>query len=179
MCLTGVQKLQEQPFMGFLSCSQQIQWGKMKLNYPQVSMTDTHCAYRLVDNKLLFMDNSEKFPWDLEMEGHVFQERRLNWAIPQENHDIETSKLMCHLYLCSENWIHERFTQLPEKEKKGRSWHSWILFGALWKMSSFNACHCVGMSRIALSWLLLSLIEHQLCIHSMTLQDLFHPHTGL
>lgn len=48
-------------------------------------MTDTHCAYRMVNNKLLFMDNSEKFPWDLKIEAHVFLERRLNWAIPQKN----------------------------------------------------------------------------------------------
>lgn len=38
---------------------------------------------------------------------------------------------------------------------------------------------CDGMFHIALSWLQLSLIEHQLFIHSVTLQYLFNPHTGL
>lgn len=65
------------------------------------------------------MDNSETFPWDLKSRGLCLpgMETKLGHSCKRIN-DKETSKSVCHLYLCSENWIHERFPQLPEKEKK-------------------------------------------------------------
>lgn len=85
----------------------------MRKNEIKISIKDCLCAYILVDNKLLFMDNSENFTWDLKSRSLCLpeMETKLGHACKRIK-DIETFKFKCHLYLCSENWIHGKFRQL-------------------------------------------------------------------